>query len=389
MATATEAPWDLFDDDASGTAAAPSPPTSAPSATPTASVPVTQTTAPVSLDIKTAALLNNFLRDHSSSTLSDLKTIQATLDASQGAIAESIRKRLGELAIMARLGQASQQPQRMLEAADSLVDLTFTWLQVGTAGTAVNWIIEGPIATCLVLQSSGGWPHVCLREGYGFGQAARAALLAATRPQEAMAAADMALVMGVPYDQLRGLVHIIEPAAMAAAAAVRGRNGQDSSDPASALVEDKGRLPTVPAVLGPDVPEAVFPRLNRDNAIARAATLSSVSAGARAGAPKTSSAGSSSSHRHASDGVGSGGGGDGGGVEHPLLQAARALTEAAPLRVADFRKQYVQRGRPVVLAGAAAGWPALARWRDLQHLADAYGHRTVPVELGQHLSGHW
>lgn len=84
---------------------------------------------------------------------------------------------------------------------------------------------------------------------------------------------------------------------------------------------------------------------------------------------------------------------DAGGVEeHPLLAALRRPTCAAgtkPLTLKDFRSQYVKRSTPVVLLGVTAGWPALSKWRDLAWLTQRYGHRTVPIEIGQHLSGVW
>lgn len=47
-------------------------------------------------------------------------------------------------------------------------------------------------------------------------------------------------------------------------------------------------------------------------------------------------------------------------------------------------------GRPVVIAGALAGWPALRRWADPSYLASAAGDRTVPVEVGGHyMSDGW
>jgi hypothetical protein len=47
-------------------------------------------------------------------------------------------------------------------------------------------------------------------------------------------------------------------------------------------------------------------------------------------------------------------------------------------------------GRPVVIAGALAGWPALRKWGDPAYLAAAAGHRTVPVEVGGHyMSAGW
>ena len=44
---------------------------------------------------------------------------------------------------------------------------------------------------------------------------------------------------------------------------------------------------------------------------------------------------------------------------------------------------------PVVISGGLATWPALAAWRNLASLRERHGHRTVPIEIGQHLGGTW
>ncbi|KAG1666479.1 hypothetical protein FOA52_004861 [Chlamydomonas sp. UWO 241] len=40
--------------------------------------------------------------------------------------------------------------------------------------------------------------------------------------------------------------------------------------------------------------------------------------------------------------------------------------------------------RPAVLTGTLEGWPALERWPDIAYLLRVCGHRTVPIELGEH-----
>jgi hypothetical protein len=56
-----------------------------------------------------------------------------------------------------------------------------------------------------------------------------------------------------------------------------------------------------------------------------------------------------------------------------------SVERVASLDRADFLRGYLERNRPVVLAGAIADWPALGRW-DLDHLRAIAGHRAVQVE---------
>jgi hypothetical protein len=70
--------------------------------------------------------------------------------------------------------------------------------------------------------------------------------------------------------------------------------------------------------------------------------------------------------------------------DHRLLRRpCRAVprVRGEDLAPADFCSQYVDRGRPVLLAGAAAEWPALRTW-SVEHLAQRVGDRTVDVALG-------
>lgn len=58
-----------------------------------------------------------------------------------------------------------------------------------------------------------------------------------------------------------------------------------------------------------------------------------------------------------------------------------AVPRVRGLMPADFCAQYVDRGRPVVLAGAAADWPGMRTW-SVEYLAQRVGNRTVDVALG-------
>jgi hypothetical protein len=48
----------------------------------------------------------------------------------------------------------------------------------------------------------------------------------------------------------------------------------------------------------------------------------------------------------------------------------------------------VASGAPLVVAGAAAGWPAVQRWADPEYLRTVAGANLVPVELGTSYLAH-
>ena len=64
-----------------------------------------------------------------------------------------------------------------------------------------------------------------------------------------------------------------------------------------------------------------------------------------------------------------------------------ARVEAMPVR--EFRKKHFKLDVPVVITGAARDWPALRKWRDLHALAGRYGHRHVPLEVGDYDDAGW
>ena len=66
---------------------------------------------------------------------------------------------------------------------------------------------------------------------------------------------------------------------------------------------------------------------------------------------------------------------------------AIARCAAPPLSVKDFEAHYFLLKLPVVLEGATAAWSAASRvsgWRDVECFRRAFGHRTVPIEIGRH-----
>ncbi|KAG8461778.1 hypothetical protein KFE25_001396 [Diacronema lutheri] len=67
------------------------------------------------------------------------------------------------------------------------------------------------------------------------------------------------------------------------------------------------------------------------------------------------------------------------------LRAADELERvpAERLCVAEFASGHFATGTPVLVAGAARGWPALDKWVDVRYFVRACGHRIIPVEIGR------
>lgn len=278
------------------------------------------------------------------------------------------------------------------------------------------------------------WPHVAWREAHVIAQLAAcvcciARAMPATGPgviglttassdglhpyRQALRHLDLALIMGAPAQELVQVVELVESmvrvlvgmetaaaakarsAAAAAAATPGGGGGSVAAAPAAA------RLPTVPAVLGADA-VLDLPAFDAEHAVPRvlAATngeLETMSQGKGVNRKSKSKGkgGAASGRGAASGGAGVAAAAAAAAEEHPELAKWRELTPipgataaAKPLTVANFRKQYAKASKPVVLHGAL-DWRALTQWRDLNYLASKYGHRLVPIEVGQHLSAHW
>jgi len=49
-----------------------------------------------------------------------------------------------------------------------------------------------------------------------------------------------------------------------------------------------------------------------------------------------------------------------------------------PPSAEDFRRRYVEPGRPVIIVGAVEDWPARRSW-SADYLSATFGDRTVPV----------
>ena len=248
------------------------------------------------------------------------------------------------------------------------------------------------------------WPHVAFREAYALGQVARAACLgAAGDARGAMAAADLALVMGAPAEELAGLVRSVELGAVMAAGAAAAAPGALPTP----------ILPKIPLVLGPDAfldlpPGLLLPGARAvPRAVAYTPRHATKGASNRSrGARSKKGVAAQSKPRQASDIPAVADHASPAPLapeEHPLLVRLRSVQEATtdasapvasagavrPLSLAAFRERFRDPGLPVVLCRSTANWAGADRWRSLEHLAERLGHRTVPVEVGQHLSGLW
>lgn len=60
------------------------------------------------------------------------------------------------------------------------------------------------------------------------------------------------------------------------------------------------------------------------------------------------------------------------------MRALTAVPRIAPPSAAEFEAEFVRRSRPVILRGAIADWPAMAKW-SLEYFARQLGDRELPV----------
>ena len=313
----------------------------------------------------------------------------------------------------------TSQPPKVEDAATLLASLT----EAADALHATTWGW---------LESHKSWPHVALREAFVFASLARAVAAGASggSAEEGMAALDLALIMGAPARELAPLFNLYDRACLMEAAANAALTSSSVQRP---------RLPRrIPALLGPHavftlppelvalaevrhtgtasptsphhcyarrvggIPSAVTFSATADEsrrggrgkasglggAAARSARLkANRQASARTAAPAagTATRGTRTDNDHDDEDDSD----DDEEEEHPTLAALRMLDDRTPLSLAEFRRRFVKGSQPVVLAGVMRGWPALRRWRDLEALAERYGHRTVPVEHGIHLAAGW
>jgi hypothetical protein len=211
------------------------------------------------------------------------------------------------------------------------------------------------------LLGDGTWPHVAYREAYVIAQLCVAVtslltLPAAPGPGEcdaapAMRAADMALILGAPAEEVKDLVEGVETAFLRRRVRVQPPT-----------------LPLLPSYLGVSVVLHLPPSL-----LAAPAARGVDRVPRLRGRPRHASR---PLYQHPT-------------AEHPALRALRAADGVSALSVKDFRARFVAAGLPVVLNGAVDDWLALTRWRDLRGLTSRFGHRTLPVEIGTHMSSSW
>jgi len=235
------------------------------------------------------------------------------------------------------------------------------------------------------------WPHVCWRESYVISQLCRSICLICSpssfssilNNQElqhtaslAMEAIDMSLIMGCPREEVEGAMHLIEAAAIAEVRIQRMLQAQTQQNtiPISPvnnyIMVDN--LPIIPAILPSTIQHLNIPKWDSNHAVPR--ILASPSKPTNTVIISTTKVDN----------------------EHPLLQEARQLTPSlstngTPINIAEFRKRYVKANKPCILHNGLVvnEWPALERWRSLSYFATAFGHRTVPIEEGQHLNNDW
>jgi hypothetical protein len=397
---------------AAATASFPPPPENSQSA----SIVASPSACPPDHQLLLLVILRAFIDRHAPASLNDLAGVAAgasssspshpsssssSSSSSQPAAAARIRAALGEVNVVTKLlsitvKKAASDPVSASRALELWARLRAASLRV--IADTWGWMEEHKT-----------WPHVAWREAYVMAQVAAAIGTAAagsgrmpSRPssavsvttvrlqdaEEAMRAVDLALIMGAPREEISGAVDLIEHLVgvrgeeVEAAEAHEGREESESDEDEEEEDGDgdggERLLPTIPTLLGPAA-NLDIPPFDRARAVTRVyAAHGGMTTGPAAGAAAAP-----------------GGGGPGSGLlsgeEHPALRAARALTDssAKPLTVPEFKRRYLKTNTPVVLSGALRDWPALDRWRHLPYLSSAFGHRTIPVEIGQHLSGVW
>jgi hypothetical protein len=265
-----------------------------------------------------------------------------------------------------------------VQAADAVTTAAYAWLAAHRA-----------------------WPHIAWRETYAMGQVVRGVgLVAYGASSRAMEAVDMALIMGAPSQEIEGLVQFIDrytlldaatarAASARALAAVGGATSSAHLQPAHP--ED---AVIIPPVLGADA--WIDPAVLRITAATAMPRVAARTLGRRPKLSLPDDAAAVAEHPAltalravpaAADATGSAAAGGAGGSAR--ASKGGAATAGAGLTFADFRRTWVRKQLPVVLCGATADWPAMVKWRRLGYFCSRFGHRTVPIEIGQHLSGFW
>lgn len=267
-------------------------------------------------------------------------TIVADLSATTGADAEAGSRVASDIDALARTVPELEAASRRSIAGVGAPDggSSAQWHELGVSASRAHDIALAR------LRAPGGWPSVAWREAFVLSllcTCARA-LCANADARAAMCAMDTALIMGAPR---RAVAALLEPTEAAARRAAPPRDA----------------LGLIPALLSASASVAIPECGIRGRAIQRRlAVAAPADVGVSVGAP----------------------------VEHARLRELRAPDDptAQPADAGAVRA-LLAASSPAVLCGALVGWPALRKWRDLDWWARAVGHRTVPVEIGQHLGG--
>ena len=260
-----------------------------------------------------------------------------------------------------REGGAGAVADRLVEACEAMVADGFADGR-SAAGPAARAVED---ATWSMLDRGKGWPHVCWHEAFVFSQMILACWALANPEEEeeegeegegeektksgggggggddstttsggpvgAMYHVDRAFVLGGPKKELNIVARIVDPMAVRSGGGGGGGSGSgwgdagagDSAGEPPLVLLLPGRLPSASLVPVPEIGEAGPPIERLDE----------------------------------------------------------------PIDPATFRDAYFKRSRPVVMAGLAAGWAALGKWRDLAYFDRVCGHRVVPIEIGRHHEG--
>jgi Cupin-like domain len=412
-------PWDLFDDDApAGEGSSSTAISVESSATPPPPKPLALVSIPYTRSWTAVA---KFLDNHLEPTLADVKMLSRracgvisdmtnavliSLEALDKIDSEVRKLWLEDRKKTTTKGKAAEKDKEKEESLEAQVDANLNALF--SVATRIHDETMG------YLQSHGQWPAVCFRESYVFSQLVRAVVHAHYgRMQEAMSCIDMALILGAPIEEVEELARMMELGVLAHNAAQTAINKkqqqieQAKREKEGITADDTPKeqtVPNLPAVLGPTASfrlsetmkksaEAILAGKTKEEGfvstlIERVACPgygADGEAGAGAGGKKKSGKGGKAAAAVPAAVE------DPANAEHPLIKAIRSPTDPSgkPVSPADFRRIFQNNKKPVVLMGALKDWQALKKWRDLTFWIKNNGHRTVPIEIGQHLSGFW
>lgn len=360
-----------------------------------------------SQQIPLLTVLHTFLIDHCKFTINDLPTAGGS-DRAVNAVGEKLKdaleqmfnaskKLLISLASKGSSGPTNRNKKNSTRAISETESRDEHWRTMAIQSEKLVAITWG------WMKQYKKWPHITWRECYVMGQLTRCviALGRCSLVDEAMGAIDMAIILGAPVNEVEGLVSFVEYAVLDSKKQQKERERRRKKKQGAASVPPKApAIPSIPKYLGPndlfDLPPIVPGGPNAAIRVKAATnTQREEEEEAKAQGPgknkkknktlrrRADNAGPASTVASTSETVNK--------DEHEELQKLRAPTDPAlpPLSMYEFKKRFVRMNTPCVLVGAVDDWPALDNWRNLEQLAQLYGHRTVPIESGQHLSSTW